>query len=264
MARLPRSQVKLAQQVTARIPNSITEVPRLLVCHGLGQQLVLGNLMLLLILIDCLGPEYLDLGRCQHARESGVGTSSMLLDTVASKLVLVALLELLQQVAPVHDQLLHLLLFVGSGSLLVVLAVLHLRLLLELCELIQLLLDNHLNDETADEPVLLQPLLELRARHVDLARAHALPALWPIHQELVLLLDDVVDLLEAITFDSSGELTLGTAGELLLLSQVRVGLTLQLGFVSLGVLALLEVWCSEGLVAHGLVLAGRLGWQRDV
>lgn len=86
----------------------------------------------------------------------------------------------------------------------------------------------------------------------------------PIHQKLVLFLDDVVDLLEAITFDSSGELALGAAGELLLLSQVRVSLALQLCLIFLCVLALIEVWSSEGLVAHGLVLAGRLGWQREV
>ena len=124
-------------------------------------------MILLLILIDCLrlSPQRLlkVLSRCQHARESGLGSSSVLLDAVGSKLVLVALLELLHEVASIHDQLFHLLFFVGRDDLLVVLVVLHLGLLLELCKLIQLLLNNHLDDQTTDEPVLLQPLLELRA-----------------------------------------------------------------------------------------------------
>lgn len=137
-----------------------------MVCHGLRQQLVLGKLSLVLILVDCLrlNPQCLleVLSRCQHARESGVANSAVLLDTVG-KLVLVALLELLHEVASIHNQLFHLLFFVGRDGLLIALVVLHLWLLLELCELIQLLLNNHLYDQTTDEPVLLQPLLELRA-----------------------------------------------------------------------------------------------------
>lgn len=264
-ARLPCDLVEVAYKVTAGIPDNIAEVPLLLACQGLSQKLALGDLVLLLILVHrlSLSPQCLELCRWQHAGES-VCASGILLDTVTSNLVLVALLELLHEVAPVHYQLVDLLLVVDSDGLLAVLVLLHLGLLLELCKLIQLLLHNHLDDETADEPVLLQPLLELRTGHVDLARAHALPALRPIHQQLVLFLDDVVDLLEAVAFDSSRELALGAAGELLLLRQVGLGLALQLRFVSLGVFALLDMWCSEGLVAHGLVLASGLRWQGEV
>mgnify|MGYP004357367383 CR=1 FL=1 len=123
-------------------------------------------MILLLILVDRLrlSPQCLleVLSRCQHARESSVG-ASVLLDTVGSKLILVAFLELLHEVASIQNQLVHLFFLVGGDGLLIALVVLRLWLLLELRELIQLLLNNHLYDQTADEPVLLQPLLELSA-----------------------------------------------------------------------------------------------------
>lgn len=40
---------------------------------------------------------------------------------------------------------------------------------LEIRKVIHLFLDDHLDDEAADEPVFLEPLLQLGARHVDLA-----------------------------------------------------------------------------------------------
>ena len=75
--------------------------------------------------------------------------------------------------------------------------------LFELWELFELLLNDHLDDQTTNKPVLLEPLLELRAGHVDFGRSDILLNISAIliQKHFVLLLNDVVNLLEAIKFD---------------------------------------------------------------
>jgi hypothetical protein len=66
-----------------------------------------------------------------------------------------------------------------------------------------LLLNDHLDDQTTNKPVLLEPVLELRAGHVDFGRSDILLNISAIliQKHFVLLLNDVVNLLEAIKFD---------------------------------------------------------------
>ena len=140
---------------------------------------------------------------------------------------------------------------------------------LEIRELIHLLLHNHLNDQAADEPVLLQPLLQLSAGHVDLTGAHRLllSLRLLIHQEHILFLDYIIDLPEAITFDDVGlDLSLIAADELLLLSQVGQCLSLQLSLMLLIlILAMIQLcYTTVRIVPHGLVLSGGLRRQSEV
>lgn len=91
------------------------------------------------------------------------------------KLVLVTLFQFLNHIGTIHYELIDVLFFVGgSDRVFVVFTGLTFWFPLELGELVQLLLHYHLNDEATDEPVLLEPLLELGARHVNLAGAHTL------------------------------------------------------------------------------------------
>lgn len=79
-----------------------------------------------------------------------------------------------------------------------------------------------------------------------------------------MLLNDIVDLLEAVALVSAGELARAADGVLLLLSQIAMSLALKLCLVLLSVFALVEVAHAESLIAHGLVLTGRLGRQSEV
>lgn len=65
-----------------------------------------------------------------------------------------------------------------------------------------------------------------------------------------MLLNDIVDLLEAVALVSAGELARAADGVLLLLSQIAMSLALKLCLVLLSVFALVEVAHAESLIAH--------------